>query len=59
LGLDSRHIAVLDTLFTKEGTLDSEAFGEVQALLDPSEFESRDPVFGKAAKHLLSILLRQ
>ena len=59
LGLDSRHIAVLDTLFTKEGTLDSEAFAEVQALLDPSEFESCDPVLGKAAKHLLGILDRQ
>lgn len=59
LGLDSRHIAVLDTLFTKEGTLDSEAFAEVKALLDPSEFESREPVFGKAAKHLLGILVRK
>jgi uncharacterized tellurite resistance protein B-like protein len=59
LGLDSRHIAVIDTLFTKEGTLDSEAFAEVKALLDPSQFESREPVFGKAAKHLLSILARK
>ena len=59
LGLDSRHIAVLDTLFTKEGTLDSEAFAEVKALLDPSQVESREPVFGKAAKHLLGILARK
>jgi uncharacterized tellurite resistance protein B-like protein len=59
LGLDSRHIAVIDTLFTKEGTLDSEAFTEVKALLDPSQFESREPVFGKAAKHLLGILARK
>lgn len=59
LGLDSRHIAVIDTLFTKEGTLDSEAFAEVKALLDPSQFESREPVFGKAAKHLLGILARK
>ena len=59
LGLDSRHIEVLDTLFTKEGTLDSEAFAEVKALLDPSQFESREPVFGKAAKHLLGILVRK
>ena len=59
LGLDSRHIAVLDTLFTKEGTLDSEAFAEVKALLDPGQFESREPVFGKAAKHLLGILARK
>ena len=35
LGLDSRHIAVIDTLFTKEGILDSEAFAEVQALRVP------------------------
>ncbi len=59
LGIDSRHIAVIDTLFTKEGTLDSEAFAEVKALLDPSQFESREPVFGKAAKHLLGILARK
>ncbi len=59
LGLDSRHIAVVDTLFTKEGELDLEAFGEVQALLAPSEFEERDPVFAKAAKHLLGFLQRK
>lgn len=59
LGLDSRHIAVIDTLFTKEGTLDLEAFAEVKALLDPGQFESREPVFGKAAKHLLGILARK
>ena len=59
LSLDPRHIAVVDTLFTKEGELDSEAFVEVQALLAPSEFSSRDPVFAKAAKHLLSLLMRK
>ena len=59
LSLDPRHIAVVDTLFTKEGELDSEAFVEVQALLAPSEFSSRDPVFAKAAKHLLSLLQHQ
>lgn len=59
LCLDSRHIAVVDTLFTKEGTLNSEDFAEVKALLAPSAFESRDPVFAKAAKHLLSLLQRK
>ncbi len=59
LGLDSRHIAVVDTLFTKEGTLNEEDFADVKALLAPSEFESRDPVFAKAAKHLLSLLTRK
>lgn len=59
LGLDSRHIAVVDTVFTKEGTLNQEDFAEVKALLAPSEFESRDPVFAKAAKHLLSLLTRK
>ncbi|MBE9185734.1 TerB family tellurite resistance protein [Microcoleus sp. LEGE 07076] len=58
LGLDSRHIVVIDTLFTKQGTLDSQAFAEVQALLAPSEFSSNDPVFAKAAKHLLTLLTR-
>ena len=56
LGLDPRHIAVIDAVFTKEGGIDPEVFGEVQALLATIEFESRDPVFGKAAKHLLSLL---
>lgn len=56
LGIDSRYIAVIDALFTKEGSIDPEAFGEVQSLLSPAEFESRDPVFAKAAKHLLALL---
>lgn len=53
LGLDSRYIAVLDAVFTKEGSIDPEDLTEVQALLAPSAFESSDPVFVKAAKHLL------
>lgn len=56
LGLDSRHISVIDAVFTKEGSIDSDIFAEVKALLAPIEFEDRDPVFGKAAKHLLSLL---
>lgn len=56
LGLDSRHIAVIDAVFTKEGSIDPQVFAEVQALLAPIEFEDRDPVFAKAAKHLLSLL---
>lgn len=59
LGLNPRYIAVLDAVFTKEGSIDPEDFAEVQALLAPSEFESRDPVFAKAAKHLLSLLARK
>jgi len=59
LGLNPRYIAVLDAVFTKEGSIDPEDFAEVQALLAPSEFESRDPVFAKAAKHLLSLLTRK
>lgn len=57
LGINARHIAVIDALFTKEGSIDPEAFGEVQLLLSPAEFESSDPVFAKAAKHLLSLLV--
>jgi hypothetical protein len=59
LGIDARHIAVIDALFTKEGSIDPEAFGEVQLLLSPTEFESSDPVFAKAAKHLLSLLVHK
>jgi Tellurite resistance protein TerB len=59
LGIDSRHIAVIDALFTKEGSIDPKAFDEVQLLLAPAEFESRDPVFAKAAKHLLSLLMHK
>jgi uncharacterized tellurite resistance protein B-like protein len=56
LGIDSRHIALLDSVFSKEGNIDPTAFAEVQVLLDPSEFEYHNPVFVKAAKHLSSML---
>lgn len=56
LGLDSRYIAVLDAVFTQQGTIDPEDVAEVKALLAPSAFEARDPVFAKAAKHLLGFL---
>lgn len=56
LGIDPRHIATIDALFTKQGTVDPEAFAEVKELLSPSEFQSREPVFAASAKHLLSLL---
>ena len=56
LGLESRYIAVLDAAFTKQGAIDPEDLAEVKALLAPNAFESRDPVFAKAAKHLLGFL---
>lgn len=56
LGIDSRHIAAIDATFTKEATVDSEAFAEVKELLAPIKFESREPVFAASAKHLLSLL---
>ncbi len=59
LGIDPRHIATIDTLFTKEGTVDPEAFAEVKELLSPIEFQSREPVFAASAKHLLSLLEHQ
>ncbi|HLO50318.1 MAG TPA: TerB family tellurite resistance protein [Kamptonema sp.] len=59
LGIDPRYTAVLDTIFAKEGNIDREALDEVQILLDPAEFESHNPVFAKAAKHLLSLLVKQ
>ncbi|MEK0179262.1 MAG: TerB family tellurite resistance protein [Oscillatoriales cyanobacterium] len=59
LGIDPRHIATIDALFTKEGTVDPEAFAEVKELLSPIEFQSREPVFAASAKHLLSLLEHQ
>ncbi|MEK0190622.1 MAG: TerB family tellurite resistance protein [Microcoleus anatoxicus] len=59
LGIDPRHIATIDALFTKEGTVDPEAFAEVKELLSPIEFQSREPVFAASAKHLLSLLEQQ
>lgn len=56
LGIDPRHIATIDALFTKQGTVDPEAFAEVKELLSPIEFQSREPVFAASAKHLLSLL---
>ncbi|MFM9264119.1 TerB family tellurite resistance protein [Tychonema sp. BBK16] len=59
LGLDSRHIAAIDATFTKEATVDPEAFAEIKELLGPLKFESREPVFAASAKHLLSLLEQQ
>lgn len=59
LGLDSRHIAAIDATFTKEATIEPEAFAEIKELLDPLKFESREPVFAASAKHLLSLLEQQ
>ncbi len=59
LGLDSRHIAAIDATFSKETTVDPEAFAEVKELLAPLKFESREPVFAASAKHLLSLLEQQ
>jgi uncharacterized tellurite resistance protein B-like protein len=56
LGIEPRHMAVLDAVFSKEGNIDPEAFAEVQVLLDPHEFENHNPVFVKAANHLSSLL---
>ncbi len=56
LGIHPRHITVLDNAFTPEGKIDPDAFAEIQVLLDPAEFESHNPVFLKAANHLLSLL---
>lgn len=56
LGIDRRHISVFDTVFTQVGTLDVNALTEIQALLAPNQFDTQNPVFAKAAKHLLSLL---
>lgn len=59
LGVDPRYISVFDTVFTQTGTPDAEALTDVQVLLDPSKFDDLNPVFAKAAKHLLSLLSRE
>lgn len=56
LEIDTRYLAVLETVFSGQGTVEPSALKEVQSLLDPARFHELDTVFVKAANDLLTAL---
>lgn len=56
LEIDTRYLAVLETVFSRQGTVEPSALKEVQSLLDPARFHELDPVFVQAANDLLTAL---
>ena len=56
LGIEQRHLAVLEYQFSGEGTFEPAALAEVRDLLNPSKFEVLDSVFVQAGSELLAIL---
>jgi uncharacterized tellurite resistance protein B-like protein/GTPase SAR1 family protein len=56
LGINPRHLAVLEAGFTHQGTVEPSALDEVQSLLNPARFHELDSVFVKAASDMLATL---
>jgi uncharacterized tellurite resistance protein B-like protein/GTPase SAR1 family protein len=56
LEIDTRYLAVLETVFSHQGNVEVSALKEVQSLLDPARFHELDTVFVKAANDLLTAL---
>jgi uncharacterized tellurite resistance protein B-like protein len=56
LGINPRHLAVLEAGFTHQGTVETAALDEVQSLLDPARFHELDTIFVKAASDMLAAL---
>jgi tRNA U34 5-carboxymethylaminomethyl modifying GTPase MnmE/TrmE len=56
LGINLRHLAVLEAGFTHQGTVETAALDEVQFLLDPARFQELDTIFVKAASDMLVAL---
>jgi uncharacterized tellurite resistance protein B-like protein/GTPase Era involved in 16S rRNA processing len=54
LNINPRHLAVLEAVFSRQGTVDTAALDEVQSLLDPSRFQELDTVFVNAASNILA-----
>jgi uncharacterized tellurite resistance protein B-like protein/predicted GTPase len=54
LNINPRHLAVLEAVFSHQGTVDTAALDEVQSLLDPSRFHELDTVFVNAASNILA-----
>lgn len=56
LGINQKHLAVLEAGFTNPNIVDSIALEEVRFLLDPSQFQNLDLMFVKAASDMLATL---
>ncbi len=56
LGINQKHLDVLEAGFTNDNIVDSIALKEVQFLLDPSQFQNLDLMFVKAANDMLATL---
>ncbi|BAZ28366.1 dynamin family protein [Cylindrospermum sp. NIES-4074] len=56
LGIKSQHLAVLETGFTHQGNIDSNALNEVHFLLNPARFHELDFIFVQAASDMLAAL---
>lgn len=56
LGINLRHLAVLEAGFTHQGTVETAALEEVLFLLAPARFHELDSVFVKAASDMLATL---
>ncbi len=56
LGINRRHLAVLEARFSNQVTVEPAALDEVRFLLDAAQFQSLDAVFVKAASDMLMVL---
>ncbi len=56
LEIDSRYLAVLSASFNNQTISDTTALAEVYSLLDPSQFQSLDSLFVRAASHIIEYL---
>ncbi|HEY9632139.1 MAG TPA: dynamin family protein [Coleofasciculaceae cyanobacterium] len=56
LGINPRHLAVLEAGFTHQGTVETAALDEVQFLLAPARFQELETIFVKAASDMLAAL---
>jgi uncharacterized tellurite resistance protein B-like protein len=54
IDINPRHLAVLEAVFSRKGTVDTAALDEVQSLLDPSRFHELDTVFVNAASNIVA-----
>lgn len=57
LDINTRHLALLEAGFSREGNLDADALDEVKSLLDPARFHELDTIFVKAANDILESLI--
>ncbi len=54
LNINPLHIAVLEAVFSRQGTVDTAELDEVKSLLDPSRFHELDIVFVNATSNILA-----